>query len=317
MSYPLVSILCAVYNHEPYLRQCLDGFVMQRAFYPIEVLIHDDASTDNSANIIREYEAKYPGLFKALYQTENKYSKGIDIDTGIQFVRAKGKYIALCEGDDYWTDPLKIQKQVDFLESHEDYVMCCTAFTQSFEDDSQAKITVSFDLDEITIDDFLKGQWIGTLTAVFRKNAIDDYVVPFKGLPMGDLPLWGHLLLKGRIKYLNDITANYRRHECSASNPKDEKKGAAFDLAAMRVREYYALSSNRIAVAAPSLKKNAQFIIDQAYANKRIGFPLEGFWHFLEEYGHPSGYDKLKRWGLKSNLNYFVSRIILRLKHKI
>lgn len=120
----MVSICCLVYNHEPFLRECFDGFVMQQTTFPIEILVHDDASTDNSAEIIREYTAKYPDLFKPIYQTENQYSKGKGyVGMTLNIERAKGKYIAFCEGDDYWTDMFKLQKQVEFLEEHEDFVV--------------------------------------------------------------------------------------------------------------------------------------------------------------------------------------------------
>ena len=131
---PLVSICCLVYNHEPYLRECFDGFMMQKTNFDFEVLVHDDASTDNSASIIREYETKYPDIFKPIYQTENQYSKGVKVSATFNFPRTKGKYIAMCEGDDYWTDPLKLQKQVDFLETHPDYAMCSHNFLYYFED---------------------------------------------------------------------------------------------------------------------------------------------------------------------------------------
>lgn len=98
---PLVSICTLVYNHEPYLRECFEGFVMQKTNFAFEVLVHDDASTDNSAAIIREYTAKYPNIFKPIYQTENQYSKGVKVSATYQYPRAKGKYIAICEGDDY------------------------------------------------------------------------------------------------------------------------------------------------------------------------------------------------------------------------
>ena len=104
---PLLSICCVTYNHESFISQCLDGFLMQQTDFPFEILIHDDASADGTANIIMEYEAKYPDLIKPIYQTENQFSKGIKISVTFNFPRAKGKYIALCEGDDYWTDPLK------------------------------------------------------------------------------------------------------------------------------------------------------------------------------------------------------------------
>ena len=121
---PLVSVCCLVYNHAPFLRECFDGFVMQKTNFPMEILVHDDASTDGSQEIIKEYTAKYPNLFKPIYQTENQYSKGRSISVTYQYPRAKGKYIALCEGDDYWTDPYKLQKQVDFLEQNEKFSIC-------------------------------------------------------------------------------------------------------------------------------------------------------------------------------------------------
>ena len=122
---PLVSVQCLVYNHEPYLRKCLDGLVMQKTHFPFEIIVHDDVSTDHSVDIIKEYESKYPDIVKPIYEKENQYSKGDGRIIQIMNVACKGKYIALCEGDDYWTDPLKLQKQVDFLESHPEYSMVC------------------------------------------------------------------------------------------------------------------------------------------------------------------------------------------------
>lgn len=120
---PLVSISVIAYNHEKYIRQCLDGILMQKVDFPYEVLVHDDASPDGTADIIREYEAKYPDIIKPIYQTENQYSKvGIGAISRFNDERARGKYIAQCEGDDYWTDPDKLQMQVDFLEAHPEYV---------------------------------------------------------------------------------------------------------------------------------------------------------------------------------------------------
>ena len=97
----LVSISCLTYNHFPYIRQCLNGFIMQRTTFAFEVLIHDDASTDGTAEIIREYELRYPNIVKPIYQIENQYSKGVKVQLVYNYPRAKGKYIAFCEGDDY------------------------------------------------------------------------------------------------------------------------------------------------------------------------------------------------------------------------
>lgn len=120
----MVSVLCLAYNHEAYLEQCLNGFVMQQSAFPFEVIIHDDASTDRSADIIMDYCNRYPGLFVPILQHENQFSKHIPITTNFMLPRARGKYIAFCEADDYWIDPLKLQKQIEFMESHQDYSMC-------------------------------------------------------------------------------------------------------------------------------------------------------------------------------------------------
>ena len=114
----MVSIHCLAYNHEKYIAQALDSFLKQKTNFRFEVLLHEDASTDNTANIVREYERRYPDIIKPIYQTENQYSQHVNIWKKYQLPRIKGKYIALCEGDDYWIDPYKLQKQVDYMETH-------------------------------------------------------------------------------------------------------------------------------------------------------------------------------------------------------
>lgn len=114
----MVTIRCVAYNHEPYIRECLEGFVMQKTNFRFEAIVHDDASTDGTANIIREYAEKYPDIIKPIFETENQYSKRDGSLRRIMNSHMKGKYIAMCEGDDYWIDPYKLQKQVDYLEKH-------------------------------------------------------------------------------------------------------------------------------------------------------------------------------------------------------
>lgn len=120
----MVSILCTVYNHEQFLRKCLDGFVNQRTDFKYEIVIHDDNSTDDSGSIIKEYEQRYPDLFIAIYSDENRYSKGIRIVQDILFPITHGKYIALCEGDDYWISEDKLQLQYDYMEAHPECSLC-------------------------------------------------------------------------------------------------------------------------------------------------------------------------------------------------
>lgn len=213
----MVSICCLVYNHEPFLRECFEGFVMQKTTFPIEVLVHDDASTDHSAEIIREYTAKYPNIFKPIYQTENQYSKEVPISATYQFSRAQGKYIAMCEGDDYWTDPLKLQKQVDFLESDTDekYALC---FHNTMFVDEKGK-----ELDgnncrkaDLTQEDLMKICHPHTQTLMFRKsmyNKEHDVFLRANQVVSGDAVLNFLLGKHGAGKYLPTVGHScYRIH---------------------------------------------------------------------------------------------------------
>ena len=125
MSEPLVTVLCLTYNHEPWIAEALEGFVAQEAPFGIEVLVHDDASTDETADIVRDYATRYPSLIRPVFETENQYSRGVNISRDILAPLIRGQYVALCEGDDYWTDPQKIAKQVAALEAHPEADICC------------------------------------------------------------------------------------------------------------------------------------------------------------------------------------------------
>ena len=124
-----VSVICCTYNHENYIKDALNGFLMQKTKFPFEVLVNEDASTDNTARILKEYEEKYPQIIKPIYHDVNEYSQGIDIFGNLAKL-AKGKYIAISQGDDYWIDENKLQMQVDFLEGNPEYGMCYTKTKQ-------------------------------------------------------------------------------------------------------------------------------------------------------------------------------------------
>lgn len=126
----VVSVSCITYNHEPFIRDAIEGFLIQKTDFPFEVLIHDDASTDKTADIIREYEALYPAIIKPIYQSENQYSKGIKISSTYNIPRAQGVYIARCEGDDFWICCRKLQLQKVFLDLNPDFVICGHAVRQ-------------------------------------------------------------------------------------------------------------------------------------------------------------------------------------------
>lgn len=208
---PLVSICTLVYNHEPYLRECFDGFLMQKTDFAFEVLVHDDASTDNSAEIIREYTAKYPDLFKPIYQTENQYSKEVKVSVTYQYPRAKGKYIALCEGDDYWTDPLKLQKQVDILENNEEYGCVYTAYETVDTKGNTIELlsSVRHMNRSYTGDIFcelLVANFPQTLTVMFRKELINRFSPPYSF----DYSLFLSIAIQQKFYYLPEKTGAYR-----------------------------------------------------------------------------------------------------------
>lgn len=207
----LVSICCLVYNHEPYLRDCFDGFVKQKTTFPIEILVHDDASTDHSADIIREYTAKYPDLFKPIYQTENQHSKGFKISFKYQYPRAQGKYIALCEGDDYWTDPGKLQEQVVWLENHPDYTMCCSDAVIESPDGILDWHRYENDCD-IPVKDMIMGGggFVQTATIVYRKGLLKNYPDVCKTCYVGDYPLQIWSVLNGKVRFFARKLATYR-----------------------------------------------------------------------------------------------------------
>lgn len=215
--YPvLVSISCITYNHSAYIREAIDGFLMQKTNFKFEVLIHDDASTDGTSDIIREYEKKYPDIIKPIYQTENQYSKGDGTVGRIQRNRAKGKYYALCEGDDYWTDPCKLQKQVDFLEANPEYVFTfhdCETLEQNTGIKhlrvGNRKIDEVVDLESVIVQNN-----IPTASIIYR-NIIDWTSIPkmFSTMRKGDYVLVVLLAEKGLGKYLPGAMSVYRIHE--------------------------------------------------------------------------------------------------------
>ncbi len=212
----LVSINCLVYNHESYIRQCLDGFVMQKTNFKFEVLVHDDASTDKSAEIIKEYENKYPDIIKPIYQSKNQYSQNVRVSYVYQYPRATGKYIAICEGDDYWCDENKLQKQFDFLEKHPDYYVCCH-YNNVIDDDGNIVITPENVIErDITISDL--SPYLGfphTTSYFFRNPWLDksdenkELLKPFEVVSY-DKTFAIYFLKKGKVRLLGEIMSAYR-----------------------------------------------------------------------------------------------------------
>ena len=207
----MVSIVCDVFNHEPYLRDCLEGFVKQVVDFPYEILIHDDCSTDKSVDIIKEYVAKYPHLFKPIYQKENQYSQGVKIWGTIQFPRSQGKYIAICEGDDYWTDPNKLQRQVEFLESHPTHSATADNGLIRNELTGQEYPFNNADSHDVTMEEIIVSRRFPTAGVVCRRAALNGYNETCH--VQIDTILWCWLLSKGKMRYNRTISSVYRKGE--------------------------------------------------------------------------------------------------------
>lgn len=226
----LVSIRCSVYNHEPYLRQCLDGFVMQQTNFAFEAIVHDDASTDKSADIIREYAAIYPNIIKPIYETENQYSKHDGSKRRIMnaAINESAKYIAFCEGDDYWTDPLKLQKQFDFMEANPDYSLCFHNAMIHYQD-GRDKDRIFAELEERDyIPAELYEKWLVPTASIFTRKDIYLQQQPKLNNPnflYGDNPLIISLAYAGKVHCINEIMSVYRRHIGGVTSiPKDAEK---------------------------------------------------------------------------------------------
>lgn len=211
MQDPKVSILCTTYNQESYIEQALEGFINQKTNFEFEILIHDDASTDKTATIIKNYTNKYPDRIKPIYRVDNLYSQGIrNMIIRYLLPKAKGKYIALCEGDDYWTDYDKLQKQVDFLESNPDYSLCFHSVKVVFDNkEKEDAIYPDEKNNKFTIKELLKGNFIQTNSVMYKSQN-------YKNMPTDIMPGDWYLHLYhaqfGKIGFIDKTMAVYRRH---------------------------------------------------------------------------------------------------------
>lgn len=210
----LASIICIAYNHERYIKKAIESFLMQRTTFRFEVLINDDASTDNTASIIKDFEKKYPEIIKANYQKVNLYSQGI-APGYILFQQAKGKYIAVCEGDDFWTDPNKLENQVLFLEENPDYSLCAHSAFCAREDGSiiNGRVFRKFSTSkEISLSEMLECGWcFASNSIVYRKELRKEYIAPFQGsCHSGDVAFTLYLALQGKVYYFDNFWSAYR-----------------------------------------------------------------------------------------------------------
>lgn len=242
---PVISVFLMTYNHEKFIEQALKGILMQKTNFDFDIVVGEDCSTDNTRKILLEYADKYPGKFKLLLHERNIGAMANQIAV---FSACKGRYIALCEGDDCWIDPSKLQKQVDFLENNTDCGLVHTDYNILMADEKGLNEIKSYHNTTNKLipvgkvhKALIRNNFIASLTVVARRSLIDDY---FAKMPMkrifsyiqGDYPLWLYIAGQTNIGYINSTTSSYRVLESSISHSKQKMKKIAFLLSEYRIK---------------------------------------------------------------------------------
>ena len=209
----MVSVLCLAYNHEAWIRDALEGFVSQQAPFRFEVLVHDDASTDGTADIIRDYEKRYPGLVRAVYQRENQYSRGVPVALQYLASLAKGRYIAMCEGDDYWTDVHKLARQVAVLEARPEVDICAHRVLRLWNGKRDGYVAPSLHEGLLPVAKVILGggsRYVATSSLLCR-TAVYKQWTPMRDVLVNDYVLQLQGALRGGMYYLSDCMSVYRK----------------------------------------------------------------------------------------------------------
>ncbi len=209
----MVSVICTAYNHKAYIAQAIESFLMQETDFSVEILIHDDASTDGTAEVIRQYQENFPDRIRVVLQTENQHSKGVKVGNILRQM-AQGKYLATCEGDDYWTDPRKLAKQVAFMEDHP-ACSCCVHGAVKIDAVRGKAVGVMradtqnryFTTEEIILGG---GDLFPTNSMVYRREWGLSLPPFYQEAPIGDYPIMVYFSLQGDIYYMDELMAAYR-----------------------------------------------------------------------------------------------------------
>ncbi len=222
-----VSVLCATYNHEEYLRETLDSFLAQKTDFPFEVLVNDDASTDGTAEILAEYAAKYPDIIRPFYQKENLYSRRINLYDVVFFPEVRGEYIAVCEGDDFWNDPEKLQLQVNWLDAHPEYSACVHNSIGRFSDRPDQVLFPQEGDRDIPFSLVVQGMSHAFHTSSilarreFILNPPDYRNIAYEQGYFTDYAVGVRLCLEGKVRFLDRCMSVYR----IGSNPSSWSRG--------------------------------------------------------------------------------------------
>jgi len=308
---PLVSICCLAYNQESFIKKTIEGFLLQKTNFPYEIIIHDDASKDRTKEIIAGFAREFPDIIIPIFQKENQYSKGNTalLDCFV-FPIVRGKYIATCEGDDYWIDPYKLQKQVDFLEKNPDYGLVYTNSKLLFQETGVLKNKGIMSKEYKSFEDLLIASYsnITNLTVLIRTCNVNDYVKDIQPIHkhwlLGDYPTWLFTARISKLKLLKDITGVYRWQKESASHSSSSQKVLDFHLSVYSIKMFFVEKYNVNDNVVLKLKNNHfKNIINYAVINNDHVCIKECI-EFLKE---KKMYDKL----MLVNILFFLKRFNL------
>ncbi|WP_353085168.1 GNAT family N-acetyltransferase [Flavobacterium sp.] len=310
------SVFVMVYNHEKYIAECLEGILMQKCNFNFDIVVGEDCSTDKSREILLEYQNRYPGKFKLLLHETNIGAANNQMEV---FKNCKGKYIAMCEGDDYWIDPLKLQKQVDFLEANEDYVLIHSDIflkNSSGENIKSARNTISKIIrwpknnDYNVVKYLVKGNYIMTLTVLITKNALfkalNKITENDNEIATIDYTIFLELSKLGKIHYQQEKTAVYRILPNSASNNTDLDARLSYIESTINISRFY---NQKFTVGICKLYFDRVQLSAQLYEFAKRGLVIKCISTFYR--GIKS--DKLNILRLK-NYYYFIVLIVSKIK---
>jgi glycosyltransferase involved in cell wall biosynthesis len=258
---PAVSVICTAYNHERYVREAIEGFLMQKTIFPVEILISDDASTDSTLRIVDEYAATYPKLIKAVIQRENQYSRG-NRPLSLLGRMARGKYVAICEGDDFWTSDAKLQTQFDMLEARPD-ASACVHRADGLLEPGNKLVPGMFGPSEVKseygIDDLICGEnFVPTASIVTKRAVVADLPLWLREVPHSDIVILSIAALDGPVLYSDQSMSVYRKH------PGGIHSGTTYTTQILNcLRTLVALGVNLGVATRPSFRAGIAFRMSQ------------------------------------------------------
>ena len=299
----MVSILTTAYNHAPYISEALNSFLMQKTSFSFEVIVHDDASTDGTTEIIREYANRYPQIIHPIFQTENQYSKGINI-YDLMLSVAQGKYLAQCEGDDYWCDCEKLQKQTEYMENHPECSFCfCNSYNVDLNSQIIKKVSPVEKSRILSSREMISKPevFLATAGTMYRRADLSAYPKDLTAGEAGDIPLRNYLMLHGNAYGFADYMVCYRVMVPGSWSDRYEKDNKNNPENFLRKNELYLDYYIRFDKYTNGLYH--QELLPHIHARQFIGYQIKSDWPALHK---PPFISMFKQLPFKQQLIVFV-----------